>query len=307
MLGSDGEFELTEAIGNLTFRIGVRTLLGADLLPHTEEIRSLIGVLTKGDSHHILRRIRALFPSMSKAQARSRLHELIAPALEGRRQGRAPASHNNLRTLLETTPPDGRAFTDEDICDLALGLIWGGHATMWGQLSWAIVLALQNQAWLGELREQTRGLSADDMSNVPAVEWTVLEAERLRPPVLVIGSLTVEPYEIDGFRVEKGWQTLISPAVAQRDPKVFSDPDSFDPTRFGPGREEHRQPYALIGFGGRHRRCIGEQFAKLEIKLALGTLLSRFGLELADGEPEPLAGPHPNRPKSPVMIRYRRR
>ena len=307
-LGARGEFDLVEAVGALTFHNAVRAFLGEDVrAAHAPQVRALLDALTRGASNHVLRRIRALFPGMGRSRSRRSLHELLAPALEARRAAGGQAPPDYLGALLTTQPHDGAAFSDSEILDIALGVIWAGHATMWGQLSWAIVLALQNPNWLLRLRERLDGADATALAAIPELDWTVREAERMRPPVLVIGRLTMEPYEIDGFQVKKGWQTLISPAAAQRDPALFADPDRYDPTRFGPGREEHLRPYAMIGFGGRHRRCIGEDFARLEIKIALGMLLQRYDLELLTPHPQPLPGPHPNRPRGPLPVRYRRR
>lgn len=306
-LGDRGEFDLVDSIGVLTFHNAVRTFLGEDVrAAHAVEVRSLLDALTQGASNHLLRRFRALFPGLGRSRSRRRLHALLAPALEARR-GACSADADYLGALLTTQPHDGAAFSDADTLDIALGLIWAGHATMWGQLSWAIVLALQNPDWLGRLRNRLDGVSPSALPAIPELDWTVREAERLRPPVLVIGRLTVESYEIDGFRVEKGWQTLISPAVAQRDPDVFANPDRYNPARFSPDRAEHLRPYSMIGFGGRHRRCIGEDFARMEIEIALGMLLDRYDLELLTPDPRPLPGPHPNRPRGPLPVRFERR
>lgn len=39
----------------------------------------------------------------------------------------------------------------------------------------------------------------------------------------------------------------------------------FDPDRFGPEREEHKQPFAYLGFGAGMHQCMGQQFAFVQV------------------------------------------
>lgn len=39
----------------------------------------------------------------------------------------------------------------------------------------------------------------------------------------------------------------------------------FDPDRFGAGREEHKQPFAYLGFGAGMHQCMGQQFAFVQV------------------------------------------
>jgi cytochrome P450 len=49
---------------------------------------------------------------------------------------------------------------------------------------------------------------------------------------------------------------------------IYPEPKQFDPDRFSPERQEHKQkPFSLIGFGGGPRICLGIAFAKLEMKV----------------------------------------
>lgn len=41
----------------------------------------------------------------------------------------------------------------------------------------------------------------------------------------------------------------------------------FDPDRFGPDREEHKQPFAYLGFGAGMHQCMGQQFAFVQVRM----------------------------------------
>jgi retinoid hydroxylase len=65
--------------------------------------------------------------------------------------------------------------------------------------------------------------------------------------------------------------------MTHRLPEIYQDPDTFDPDRFAPPREEDtKQPYSLIGFGGGVHSCIGVELAKMEMKIILSTLLQKY-------------------------------
>ncbi|WP_371587033.1 cytochrome P450 family protein [Streptomyces virginiae] len=98
-----------------------------------------------------------------------------------------------------------------------------------------------------------------------------------------------EDVVIAGVAVPRGATVLIGSAVADRDPKRFSDPDRLDITR---------QDNAHLAFGHGIHYCLGAPLARLEGQIAIGTVLRRLpGLALdtgADGirrRPGGLRGP----------------
>lgn len=48
---------------------------------------------------------------------------------------------------------------------------------------------------------------------------------------------------------------------------MFKEPDLFDPDRFAAPREEHKTPYAYLGFGGGMHQCMGQQFGYLQVSV----------------------------------------
>jgi cytochrome P450 len=69
---------------------------------------------------------------------------------------------------------------------------------------------------------------------------------------------------------------VVAPQSANRDESVYAHPDTLD---------LHRQEASHIGFGHGPHHCLGAQLARMELQVALGTLLVRLpGLRFAGPE-----------------------
>ena len=73
-------------------------------------------------------------------------------------------------------------------------------------------------------------------------------------------------------------ELTLLPAL-HRDPAVWDRAEEFDIERFLPESEARIPAHAYKPFGNGSRSCIGRQFAVMEAKIALATILSRFALE----------------------------
>ena len=100
----------------------------------------------------------------------------------------------------------------------------------------------------------------------------------------------------------------MAPALSHLLPDVFADPQKFNPDRFAPPASEEKQhPYALIGFGGGKHRCMGKNFAILQVKAIWTVLFDRFDFHSDHPVPAPNYGSWVTGPKLPCRLRYKRR
>ncbi len=94
-----------------------------------------------------------------------------------------------------------------------------------------------------------------------------------------------EEIEIGGYRIPQGWGAVAAIHITMRSPKVYDDPDTFDPERFSPEREAVLAPgsYVPHGDGQRdHHRCPGEDIVTVAVKLYLVLLLRRLSYTLPE-------------------------
>ena len=126
------------------------------------------------------------------------------------------------------------------------------------------------------------------------------------PPVYVFGRDSHEAVDDRRLRPSATDQRPRCPPWAlHHTPRLWPDPERFDPDRFLPENEAARHRYAYLPFGAGPRVCLGLHFAYMEAQLALAVLLRRYRFELlGDDEPEPGAT---LRPKHGVRVRVRRR
>jgi len=77
----------------------------------------------------------------------------------------------------------------------------------------------------------------------------------------------LEDVELDGHLIRAGESVTVSLAAANRDPRHFGDPESFDLTAKASGHH---------GFGHGRHVCLGQHVARLQMRLALPALFERF-------------------------------
>jgi sterol 14alpha-demethylase len=298
-LGEHGEFELWDTIEPLVMRIAASALLGPEIRARVDEFRPLLVDLARG--------MEFIFPPnlplpkfFRRDRARRLLTEMLRPVLAERRCD--PGTHTDfLQTLVDDA--DLRAEGDDVQVGMALCTIFTGYITTAAQACWTLVHLLANPHYLDSVVSE---LSSGQDS--PRLGWSFKESLRLRPVIGHYARVNVVDYEIDGYRVPHGWMTILCPGVAHRLPEIFTDPERYDPERFSPDRaEDKRHPHALIGFSGGFYRCPGQAFGTNEVKVLVGSLLSRYRLMPLDSEPAAEFDLGVTRPRSPCVIRYHRR
>ncbi|XP_075395843.1 cytochrome P450 4A11-like isoform X2 [Tenrec ecaudatus] len=130
-------------------------------------------------------------------------------------------------------------------------------------------------------------LPRDHLSQMPYTTMCIKEALRIYPPVPGIGRVLSKPITFsDGRSLPKGIIVSLNIHGLHHNPKVWSNPEVFDPFRFAPGSTHHS--HAFLPFSGGSRNCIGKQFAMNEMKVAVALTLLRFELS-----PDPTRVPNP--------------
>jgi sterol 14-demethylase len=318
-LGDAGSFDLLDFFAELTIYTSSSCLLG-------KEFRDELGP-EFGEAFHELERGTDAFayvnpylplPSFRRRDAaRRRLVALIGGIL-ARREAEGRRTRDLLSVLARLRNPDGTPrYSVDQITGMVISMMFAGHHTSSGTAAWTLIELLRHPAHLARVVEELDKLYADgrDVSyqalrEIPGLEGAIKEALRLHPPLILLLRKVQSDFEYAGRVVRAGKVVGVSPAVSNRLPACFADPERFDPDRYGPGREEDRRhPYGWIPFGAGRHRCVGAAFAMMQLKAIFSILLRRFEFEMA----QPATSYRNDHSKmvvqlaQPCRVRYRRR
>ncbi|GLH16869.1 Cytochrome P450 6B3, partial [Gryllus bimaculatus] len=87
-----------------------------------------------------------------------------------------------------------------------------------------------------------------------------------------------EDVKLDSCLILAGTTIAFLPYFMHRHPDYFPEPEKFDPDRFSPDRAQGRSPYAYIPFSAGPRNCIGQRFAKMEMRSLVSKVLGNYKL-----------------------------
>jgi cytochrome P450 len=205
-------------------------------------------------------------------------YDAIVAAVAGISAGHRPdpaaaVAVEQLRTSVETSVAAGAptllteaaAVLDlPEVVSNAAVFMFGGIETTEGMTANAVAHLLGHP--------DQRVLVERDRSLVPAA---VEESLRLEPSAAVVDRYATRDVEIGGATVRRGDLVTVSLTAANRDPEVFTDPDTFDVRRTGLRKQ--------VAFAHGPHFCVGADLARLQARVAVGTLLDRLpGLRLAE-------------------------
>jgi cytochrome P450 len=183
-------------------------------------------------------------------------------------KAKAP-SDDLISTLVTAQRAEGQVSEDE-LRNLLVTLVFAAHDTTRHQLSNAMVT-------FAEHPEQWSLLAQHPELVAQAVE----EIMRWCPSTTIVLRCAAEDFDYQGLHIEKGTFLTMCVQTAQRDPRVFTNGDSFDITATS------SVPPLLFGAGPHH--CLGAALARTELCEALPALTGRLG-------PPTIAGPVSWRP-----------
>jgi cytochrome P450 len=168
------------------------------------------------------------------------------------------APDDNIISALVQAREGGDALTQDEVIATCVLLLFGGHETTTSLIGNA-VLALSHAP---EVQRRAR-------NSERVLRLAVEEAVRFDGPAKFVPRVIEEPFEFAGQAFEPGQRVLLSLAAANRDPRVYDDPETFRPER--DSLQQH------VGYGLGPHYCLGAPLARLEVRLALEALLGAYG------------------------------
>ncbi|MFH8788263.1 cytochrome P450 [Streptomyces roseoverticillatus] len=186
--------------------------------------------------------------------------------------GEAGDAHRGLLDeLMEDSGREGGSDREE-LAAVAMLLLIAGHESTAHTIATGVLALLDHPLQLAALRA--------DPSLIPSA---VEELLRYLSTLDSLVRVALEDVAVDGGVIRAGEGVVFPTAVLNRDPSVHPRPDDLD---------VHRADRSHLSFGYGVHQCLGQHLARLELEVALRTLLARVpGLRLADSAQSPVCTP----------------
>lgn len=323
--GDAGTTDLLTALSELTILTASRCLHGEDTRGHIfKEVQALYH-----DLDHGLTPITVFWPDApteahrKRNAARKEMVRLFGTVIKERRLHPDRSDGTDILGLfMDIKYKDGTLITDEEVTGLLIALLFAGQHTSCITSTWTSLFVANDKDILGKLLDEqnrvlgpsntTKPLQFEDLQQMEYLHNCMREALRMCPTFIMILRKAERDIQINvsgkSYTIPQGDYVCVSPTVSMRQKSTFPDPDTFDPDRFAAPREEHKTPYAYLGFGGGMHSCMGQNFAFVQVKTILSVLFREYAIERvaptmpAVGYEDMVVGP-----KGDCRVRYQRR
>jgi len=293
-LRPDSVFDLYDWMRNLAMRIAMRALLGLDpdeagkgaaAAEHFERALGFYGI------DYPLRLLRGPGSPWRKMNAsRAVLDEIVFGEITRRRAAPDDERQDILSLLLGARGEAGEAFSDREVRDQVMTLMFAGHDTSTSTLTFMMHELARHPDALEKLCAERDEVLGDEPPTVdqlekemPYLDMVLDEVLRLYPPAWIGPRRAVREFEFGGYTVPKGAYVNYCSWASHRIPEVFPEPEAFIPERFERWRKAALPRGAYVPFGGGSRICIGKRFGQTEVKLVAAMLLQRLRLDALPG------------------------
>tara|TARA_B100001123_G_scaffold167075_1_gene192379 strand:+ start:5547 stop:6797 length:1251 start_codon:yes stop_codon:yes gene_type:complete len=304
------ETNVTAEMMRLTLRIVGQTLLSTDVTQEADRVGQALTVALHSADSSIDRlvNIPQWIPTPGNIRLRRALKALDSVVYEMIRHRREHRHQTPdlLSILMDASDEDtGESMNDRQLRDEVMTIFLAGHETTAVALSWTWHLLskypIEAQRMRNELATVLGG-QPPDFDDLPRLTYTtkvIKESMRLYPPAWITSRCAIGPDRIAGYNIRPGTIIFASPYVTHRLPRLWENPEQFNPERFSAEQSKKLAPFAYFPFGGGPRQCIGNTFAMMEMTLVVATLAQRYRLNAVPGpqtEPAPGITLRSNRP-----------
>jgi cytochrome P450 len=289
-----GVVDVYDWMRNLAMRIAMRALVGLDpdeagrgaaAAEHFERALGYYGI------DYGLRLLRGPgSPWRKMIASREVLDEIVFGEVSRRRADPDPSRKDILSLLVGARGEGGEAFTDREVRDQVMTLMFAGHDTSTSTLTFTMHELARHPEVIERLCEEQDRVLAGGVPTIdqleremPYLEMVLDEVLRLYPPAWIGPRRAVREFEFGGHTVPRGAYVNYCSWASHRLPEVFPDPEAFIPERFTRERKAALPRGAYVPFGGGSRICIGKRFGQTEVKLVATMLLQRLRLGALPG------------------------
>lgn len=282
-----GVIDMYEEMHNLAFRIVAKTLFSTGLEENL--LRKLSDQITD-IQRFIVKQIRQPYARLwhqLSGQTRTceeiarETRQILTDIIQERKK--SGTRHDDLlQMLLDSRYEDtGEGMNTQQVLDECLILFVAGHETSANALTWTFYLLSQNPDKVLPVFNES-GIwpnsqpTFDDLGNLTYTTQVVEESLRLYPPAWIIDRIAINDDQVGGYLIPKGSMVILYIYGSHHQASIWENPKEFQPERFAAEARKAIPPFAYFPFGGGPRKCIGNNFAMMEMQLVLTQMVKAF-------------------------------
>ncbi|TVY19344.1 Eburicol 14-alpha-demethylase [Lachnellula arida] len=339
--GEKGTVNISNSIAEITIYTASHALQGKDVRDRFDSsFASLYHDLDMGFSAiNFMLHWAPLPHNRARDHAQRTIAKTYMEIIQKRRAENDEAKLDIMSQLMRSTYKDGTPVPDKEIANMMIALLMAGQHSSSSSASWIMLRLAARPDIMEELyQEQIRVLGSDlpplkyeDLSKLTIHNNVLKEILRLHTPIHSIMRKVKSPMPVAGTKyvIPTSHVLMASPGCTSRDPTYFPNPMLWNPHRWDAGsggvignevEEEHFDyGYGLISkgasspylpFGAGRHRCIGEQFAMVQLLTITATMVRYFKFRNLDGSKEVVPTDYTSlftRPISPAIIEWEKR
>lgn len=299
--GKEGRMDPFKNIYDLVFQMTVRMATCRELSSDMDELNLLQAEYWKLEkSATPTSLLLPWFPSKAKKDketATKNLFTMLEKYVDKRRAAEVPTAD-----AIDLLIAEG--LSTELIIGFILGVIFAGVVNTGINSCWALLFLSFNKEWKEKVMAEVNTLvqtHTDTLSDeplhkrlaaipisvwedeMPVLDTVIRETIRLILNGAALRRNLLEEIPISSKIVPKGNFVTYPVSDVHLNPDIYTRPTEFDPSRFGPGREEDKkQTFAYLGWGAGRHPCTGMKVAKLEIKIIVALFLAGYEYDIVN-------------------------
>jgi len=281
-----GQTNILNEMTKLTLEIVGKTLLSTDVSGEANEVGQALTYVIKYVNDRIIHpfNLPPKLPTPKNirfAKYNKTLYDVVMKIIKEHRSSKI--QHNDMLTMLINARDEetGEGMTDQQLMDEVMTIFLAGHETTANALAWTWYLLARHDDVRKKLNMELNDVLNDKtptIEDIPKLTYTtqiIQESMRLYPPAWIIGRRAVGMDNVGGFDIPPNSDIMIAPYIMHHHPKLWDDPEKFDPDRFSVDAAKNRDKYAYFPFGGGQRICIGNNFAMMEMQLLVAMIAQK--------------------------------
>ena len=286
------EIEIREKMGETTMNIITQTMFGVGTLPAREftETTRRVAQIVKYTGGALFSDILPKWLPLPGRQEFLRdlgiLKETIHSIIAKCRQDKG-ISAGLIQMLINSVDEESHEqMTEKQLFDEVMTIFLAGYETTATALTWLSIVLRDHPDVLEKLHAEidqvlgTRIPSFEDIPRLVYVRQVFMETLRMYTVVPFLPRSANETDHLGNYYLPANALILVFYHGVHHNPRVWDDPEVFDPGRFTPERMASQHPFAFVPFSAGPRKCAGEEFALLEGPLVMAMLLQRYNIDV---------------------------